>query len=99
MKRFGLRQAFGGEGNPSQEGTAVEGVGLDAIELAVRGGRITLLVPPDMPDSAVSARLDKMTRFVQWELELEDGSTMLVTLPSGAEDLDVSILRPGEGRG
>jgi hypothetical protein len=29
-------------------------------------------------------------------MELEDGSTLVVTLPAGAEDLDVSILRPGE---
>ncbi len=98
MKRFGLRQAFGGEGNPSQEGTAVEGVGLDAVELAIKGGHVTLLVPPDMPDSEISACLDRMTRFVRWELELEDGSTMVVSLPAGAEDLDLTLVRPGEGR-
>ena len=95
MKRFGLRQAFGGEGNPSQEGVAVEGAGLDAVEIGVKGGCITLLVPADLPDSAV-ARLDRMTRFVRWELELEDGSTMLVSLPAGAEDLDVTFTQPGE---
>ena len=95
MKLFGLRHAFGGEGNPSQEGIAVEGTGLDAVEIGVKGGCITLLVPADLPDSAV-ARLDRMTRFVRWEMELEDGSTMVVTLPAGAEDLDVTITRPGE---
>lgn len=98
MKRFGLRQAFGGEGNPSQEGVAVEGAGLDAVEIGITGGCITLLVPADLPDSAV-ARLDRMTRFVRWEMDLEDGSTMVVTLPAGAEDLDVTITKPGEGQG
>ena len=96
MKRFGLRQAFGGEGNPSQEGLAVEGTGLDAIEIGITGGCITLLAPADMPDSAV-ARLDRMTRFVRWEMTLEDGSTMIISLPAGAEDLDVTITKPGEG--
>ncbi len=98
MKRFSLRHAFGGEGNPSQEGVAVEGTGLDAVEVGVKGGCITLLVPADMPDSAV-ARLDEMTRFVRWELELEDGSTMIISLPHGAQDLDVSIWKPGEHPG
>ena len=37
MKRFSLRHAFGGEGNPSQEGIAVEGTGLDAVEVGVSG--------------------------------------------------------------
>ena len=95
MKRFGLRHAFGGEGNPSQEGIAVEGIGLDAVEIGIKGGCITLLVPADLPDSAV-ARLDRMTRFVRWEMELEDGSTMIVTLPAEAEDLDVTITKPDE---
>jgi hypothetical protein len=49
-----------------------------------------------MPDSAV-ARLDKMTRFVRWEMTLEDGSTMIITMPAGAEDLDVTITKPDEG--
>ena len=98
MKRFGLRHAFGGEGNPSQEGIAAEGTGLDAVEIGIMGGCLTLLVPADLPDSAV-ARLDRMTRFVRWEMELEDGSMMIVTLPAGAEDLDVTITRPGEGQG
>jgi len=96
MKRFGLRQAFGGEGNPSQEGLAAEGAGLDAIEIGITGGCMTLLAPADMPDSAV-ARLDRMTRFVRWEMTLEDGSTMIISLPAGAEDLDVTIAKPGEG--
>jgi len=95
VKRFGLRHAFGGEGNPSQEGIAVEGIGLDAVEIGIKGGCITLLVPADLPDSAV-ARLDRMTRFVRWEMELEDGSTMIVTLPAEAEDLDVTITKPDE---
>jgi len=98
VKRFGLRHAFGGEGNPSQEGIAAEGTGLDAVEIGIMGGCLTLLVPADLPDSAV-ARLDRMTRFVRWEMELEDGSMMIVTLPAGAEDLDVTITRPGEGQG
>ena len=96
MRRFGLRQAFGGEGNPSQEGLAAEGAGLDAIEIGITGGCMTLLAPADMPDSAV-ARLDRMTRFVRWEMTLEDGSTMIISLPAGAEDLDVTITRPDEG--
>jgi hypothetical protein len=96
VKRFGLRHAFGGEGNPSQEGMAVEGTGLDAVEIAIRGGCLTLLVPADMPDSAIT-RLDRMTRFVRWDMELEDGSVMTITLPAGAEDLDVTITRSGEG--
>jgi len=95
VKRFGLRHAFGGEGNPSQEGIAVEGTGLDAVEIGVRGGCITLLVPADLPDSAM-ARLDQMMRFVRWELELEDGSIMTVSLPAGAEDLDLTFTQPGE---
>ena len=95
MKRFGLRQAFGGEGNPSQEGMAVEGTGLDAIEIGITGGCMTLLAPAELPDSAV-ARLDKMTRFVRWEMTLEDGSTMVISLPAGAEDLDVTITKPDE---
>ena len=95
MKRFGLRHAFGGEGNPSQEGVAVEGTGLDAVEIGITGGCMTLLVPADMPDSAV-ARLDRMTRFVRWEMMLEDGSTMTISLPAGAEDLDVTITKPEE---
>ena len=37
MKRFSLRHAFGGEGNPSCEGIAVEGTGLDAVEVGVSG--------------------------------------------------------------
>jgi hypothetical protein len=95
VKRFGLRQAFGGEGNPSQEGMAVEGTGLDAIEIGITGGCMTLLAPAELPDSAV-ARLDKMTRFVRWEMTLEDGSTMVISLPAGAEDLDVTITKPDE---
>jgi len=96
VRRFNLRQAFGGEGNPSQEGLAVEGTGLDAVELAIRGGCLTLLIPSDLPDSAVPERLNRMTRFVRWDMELEDGSVMSITLPAGAEDLDVTITRPEE---
>ena len=52
MKRLNIQEAFVGEANPNQEGTAAEEAD-EVVLLAVRGGEITTVVEGGTPDDLV----------------------------------------------
>ncbi len=90
MKRWNLREAFIGEPSLEREGTCRREAGCDAVELEIRGGKATLVVPASTPDRAVF----QSRAFAQsstWELELEGGWVVTFHLPEGAIGASVHV--------
>ena len=94
MERVSLREAFHGEPDKTQEGTAVEGKGPDQVTVNVKGGRLILRVPNDVQDNDVIAK-EFMDQFLQLILELEDGSELTVLVDDSDNLADVA---PHSGR-
>ena len=80
MKRWNLREAFVGEPTLEKEGTRRQQEGYDAIELEVKGGKVTLVVPVSTPDDAVF-RPRAFAQSSTWELHLEGGWVITFHLP------------------
>lgn len=72
MKRWNLREAFIGEPSLEREATRRLREGHDAVELAIRGGKVTLVVPASTPDRSVFES-SAFSHASAWELELEGG--------------------------
>jgi len=94
MKRWNLREAFIGE--PSLEGEDIRRgeAGHDAVEMEVKGGKVTLIVPASVPDDAIF-QPQAFARPSTWELELEGGWVVTFHLPEGVIDAGLH-LRSGE---
>ncbi len=98
MRRYSLLDSFIGEPNPHMEGLAAQGASQDAMELTVRGGKMTILVPHSMSDAEV-LKSDFLGGRTPWEieLELEGGMRLTIWLPDGptCADLRWHAEKPG----
>ncbi len=71
LHRSNVQEAFGGEGNPHQEGVRVTYSGDEAVELKVTSGRVALL-----PAAPVDGGRDGPLRWATGQLVLEDGTRL-----------------------
>lgn len=88
MKRSNVQQAFVGEPDPNQEGLEAEHEGDDAVEIAVRGGRVMVTVPSSTSDDQVLQHQG----YLSGELTLEDGRTLTFELQDGAVGAQWNVL-------
>jgi hypothetical protein len=88
MKRRNVQQAFVGEPNPNQEGLAVTDDGDDAVEFDLRGGRVMVTVPADLPDDLVL----EQSGYLSGELLLEDGRRLSFEIQDGAVGAQWNVL-------
>lgn len=95
MERAALRNAFHGEPDTEQEGAEVEQKGPDQVTVAIRGGKLILRVPNDLPDDQVLTQ-DNFDNFMQLVVELEDGSELTVTLDPSADIADAQFIPAAE---
>ncbi len=72
MKRYNLIQARGAEFTSGTEGIAMEGEGKDVIEMAVKTGKVSILVPAELADGK-EAEDFWFRQHTYIELELENG--------------------------
>lgn len=95
MKRYSLRDAFTGDPNPHMEGIAAMGTGPDAVEIQVKGGKLILIVSPDVRDDEVFDHELHKAAHGPWqvELELESGMRLTLWLPEGPTCADLRIKR------
>jgi hypothetical protein len=93
VKRRNVQEAFVGEptGDPTQSlDNYAEGD--DAVDIAVRGGKVQLLVPAGTPDDAV---FESQT-FLGGELVLEDGRVLSFQIQAEAVGAQVAVHAAGE---
>jgi hypothetical protein len=93
VKRRNVQEAFVGEptGDPHQSlDNYAEGD--EAVDIAVRGGKVQLLVPAGTPDGDVFER----QTFLGGELELEDGRVLSFQIQASAVGAQASVLRADE---
>ena len=88
MKRRNVQEAFVGEptGDPTQSLDNYAD-GDEAVDIAVRGGKVQMVVPAGTPDPDV---YEKRT-FLGGELELEDGRVLSFTIEDGAVGAQASV--------
>jgi hypothetical protein len=88
MKRRNVQEAFVGEptGDPTQSLDNYAD-GDEAVDIAVRGGKVQLVVPAGTPDGQV---FDAHT-FVGGELELEDGRVFSFQIQDGAVGAQANV--------
>ncbi|MCA1646494.1 MAG: hypothetical protein LC797_13895 [Chloroflexi bacterium] len=88
MKRRNIQEAFVGE--PTTDPTQSldnYAEGDEAVDIAVRGGKVQLVVPAGTPDGDV---FDAHT-FLGGELELEDGRVLSFQIQDGAIGAQASV--------
>jgi hypothetical protein len=90
MRRYNLIQARGAEFTCGTEGIASEGEGSDVIELQVRRGTVSIIVPADTPDGQVCEEcwFDHHTCL---DIELEDGTHITGWVRGGEAYLEASL--------
>jgi hypothetical protein len=94
MKRQNVQDAFVGEGNPHQEGVRVAATGDEAVELAVVGGRVLVVVPAGTPDDQLFESQDR----VLGELQLEDGTLLSFTIEDGSTGAQIGTTRSNNSK-
>ncbi len=90
MKRWNLREAFIGEPTLEREGIRRQETGYDAVELEVKGGKVTLVVPSSTADEAIF-QSQMFARTSTWELELEGGWVLSFHLAEGVIEDSVHL--------
>jgi hypothetical protein len=80
MKRRNVQLAFTGEPDPNQETIEAASEGEDAVEIAIRGGRLMTTVDHDVPDD----RVLEHHGYLSGELQLEDGRYLSFEIHDGA---------------
>ncbi|HEX9074354.1 MAG TPA: hypothetical protein VF932_01180 [Anaerolineae bacterium] len=73
MKRYNLIQARGGDFTCGTEGIAMEGEGKDVIDLNIKRGKVSIIVPVEVPDSQVPKDF-WFSQHTCLDIELEDGT-------------------------
>ncbi len=87
MKRYNLIQARGGDFTVGTEGIAMEGEGSDVVDMMIKRGKVSIIVPADVPDTQVLK--DRwLSQHTCLELELEDGTKLLGWVRSGEAFLE-----------
>lgn len=88
MKRRNVQEAFIGEptGDPTQSLDNYAD-GDEAVDIAVRSGKVQLLVPAGTPDE----KLFEAQTFVGGELQLEDGRVLSFQIQDGAVGAQVAV--------
>ncbi len=96
MKRGSLREAFTGYGEPMLQSSAVQQEDRDVVEARVVGGRVRVVVPPEVSDD--EALTEKWLQGVaMWELELENGVTVMIMAPEGSPCISLTVVPKEEG--
>ncbi len=90
MKRYSLIQARGGEFSTGTEGIAMEGEGNDVIELAVKSGTISIIVPASTPDGEVCEDC-WFSNHTVIDVELEDGTHVTGWVRGGESHLEAEL--------
>jgi hypothetical protein len=91
MKRYSLIQARGGDfSGHHMEGVAVEGEGNDVIELQVKSGTVSVIVPADLPDGEVCEEC-WFNNHTTLDIELEDGTHITGWVRGGEAHLDAEF--------
>lgn len=97
VKRRNIQEAFVGE--PTTDPTQSldnYSEGDEAVDIAVRGGKVQLVVPAGTPDGDI---FDAQS-FLGGELELEDGRVLTFQIQGGAVGAQASVLsKPDNDRG
>lgn len=94
VKRRNVQEAFVGE--PTGDSThALDNYadGDEAVDIAVRGGKVQMVVPAGTPDGEVFEH----HAFLGGELELEDGRVLSFQIQDGAVGAQASILPRDSG--
>jgi hypothetical protein len=88
VKRRNVQEAFIGEptGDPTQSLDNYAD-GDEAVDIAVRGGKLQLLVPAGTPDD----KIFDAQRFLGGELELEDGRVLSFQIQDGAVGAQAAV--------
>lgn len=81
MRRHNMVQQFVGEPDPMSDGVSAEGVGYDEVELDIKGGKISVVVPAGTPDD----RIWNDPRVCLLDVETEDGQTFHFEIHQDAE--------------
>lgn len=89
MKRYNLIQARGAEFTCGMEGIASEGEGNDVIELNVKSGTVSMIVPATLPDGEVCEEC--FDRHTCINLELEDGTLITGWVRGGEAQLEAEF--------
>lgn len=89
MKRYNLIQARGAESSGGAEGIASEGEGSDVIELTVKTGTISIIVPATLPDGEVCEECFNHHTCI--DLELEDGTLITGWVQGGEAQLEAEF--------
>jgi hypothetical protein len=89
MKRYNLIQARGAESAGGTEGMASEGEGSDVIEIKVKAGTLSVIVPATLPDGQVCEECFNHHTYL--DLELEDCTRVSGWVRSGEAQLDVEF--------
>ncbi len=87
MKRYNLIQARGGDFTCGTEGIAIEGEGNDVIEMSIKRGSVSVIVPAATPDGEVCDEcwFENNTCL---EIELEDGTLITGWVRGGEAHLE-----------
>jgi|SRR5579884_551218 hypothetical protein len=93
MKRRNVQMAFVGEG-PVQDNNDLETLveGDEAIDIAVTGGKLLVVVPAATPDEQIF----EQASVVGGELQLENGLTFSFEIKDGATGAQFSATPAGE---
>ena len=89
MKRYNLIQARGAEFTCGTEGIASEGEGNDVIELSVKSGTLSIIVPATLPDGEVCEECFNHHTCI--DLELEDGTCITGWVRGGEAQLQAEF--------
>lgn len=87
MKRYSLIQARGGEFTSGTEGIAMEGEGSDVVDLNIKRGTVSIIVPATLPDG-VACQDRWFSRHTCLEIELEDGTRISGWVRGGEAHLE-----------
>lgn len=87
MKRYNLIQARGAEFTCGTEGVAIEGEGNDVIELDVKSGKVSIIVPATTPDGQVCDEC-WFENHTCLDIELEDGTHITGWVRGGEAHLE-----------
>jgi hypothetical protein len=91
MKRYNLIQARGAEFTFGTEGLASEGEGNDVIELNIKRGTVSMIVPTTLSDNQICEECFDEQAYLN--IELEDGTHVTGSIRNGEAHLEADFAR------